>query len=101
MNDTRSLSPVLDFGTAHHHLEALHWAGFTVTIHSPKTSPNGLYLVTAYGSQGRNPERLRACAKHLPDALKDVAGQLGELRLAAYAALMLDIEIGTGAGGDL
>jgi hypothetical protein len=100
MNDTRDLSP-LDFGTAHHHLEALHWAGFTVTIHSPKTSPNCLYLVTAYGSEGRNPEMLRASAEHLPDALKDVAGQLGELRLAAYAALMLDIELGVVAGGGL
>lgn len=63
-------------------LEALHYYGFTVTIHSPKTSPDGRYMVTAYGLRDEN---LRASAEHLHDAVQAVANRLGTGRLSRYA----------------
>jgi hypothetical protein len=68
-----------------HCLGALRFHGFTVTIHSPKISPNGLISVTAYGSQGRRPEVLRAAHEHLDAAVRALAVQLGGIRLKAYA----------------
>lgn len=62
-------------------LEALHHYGFTVTIHSPKTSRAGLYDVTAYGLTG---EQYSAKAVHLTDAIQQVAAQLGAARLHRF-----------------
>ncbi|HEY9373168.1 hypothetical protein [Streptomyces sp.] len=80
---------ITDHGGVRQSMEALHFHGFTVTIHSPKTSPDGVYAVTAYGSAGRSPETLRGSHKHLDCALKAVAVQLGGLRLKAYAQHVL------------
>ena len=68
-----------------HCLGALRFHGFTVTFHSEGLSPNGLYAVTAYGSQGRRPEMLRAAHEHMDAAVRAVAAQLGGIRLKAYA----------------
>ena len=68
-------------------LEALHYYGYTVTIHSPKTSPDGRYMVTAYGLRDEN---LRASAEHLNDAVQAVVAQLGIGRLSRYARNNLD-----------
>lgn len=89
--------PLAAPGDARHCLEALHFHGFTVTIHSPKTSPNHLYAVTAYGSRGRKPEMLRGADEHLDAALKAVAVQLGGVRLKAYATRALTQQAGGAA----
>ncbi|MFG1683581.1 hypothetical protein ACGFNP_25655 [Nonomuraea sp. NPDC049269] len=68
-----------------HCLEALRFHGFTVTFHAEGLSPNGLYAVTAYGSQGRRPEMLRAAHEDMGGAIRAVAEQLGGIRLKAYA----------------
>jgi hypothetical protein len=77
--------PEVEHADFRHCLGALRFHGFTVTFHSPKISPDGLIAVTAYGSQGRNPETLRAAHEHVDAAVRAVAAQLGGLRLKAYA----------------
>jgi hypothetical protein len=75
-------APVLvDYDQTRIALEALHHYGFTVTIHSPKTSPDGKYMVTAYGIRDEN---LRASAPHLTDAIQQVAARLGTDRLSRF-----------------
>ncbi|MFI6510030.1 hypothetical protein ACIBCT_20695 [Streptosporangium sp. NPDC050855] len=69
-----------------YYLEALHHHGFTVTIQSPKTSPSGRYMVSAYGFDGEEPEAFRETDLHLHDVIKAVADRLGVERLAAYGA---------------
>lgn len=77
-----------------HWMAALHYHGFTVTLHSPDTSPNGLYAVTAYGVKGRWQEMLRGTDEHLDDAMRKVAEQLGGIRLKAYAKHVLAAQAG-------
>lgn len=80
---------IIDHGQTRHYLEALHFNGFSVTIHSPRTSHNGLYCVTAYGSEGKRPEMLRGSNRYLHDALKAAAYKLGGERLKAYASYVV------------
>jgi hypothetical protein len=75
-------------------LEALHHYGFTITIHSPLTSPDSRYMVTAYGLRD---ETLRASAEHLNDAVQAVARKLGTGRLSRYARNNLDALLLTGS----
>lgn len=75
-------APVLvDYDQTRIALEALHHYGFTVTIHSPRTSRAGLYDVTAYGLRD---EKYSGKAVHLTDAIQQVAAQLGTDRLARF-----------------
>lgn len=82
----------IKFGQARDFLEALHFYGYTVTIHSPKTSPNGLYAVSAYGVIRKRQVILRASAERLETALRDAALQLGRPRLRAYVRQVLEAE---------
>ena len=78
-------------------LDALRFHGFTVALHSEGLSPNGLYAVTAYGSQGRRPEMLRAAHEHMDGAIRALAVQLGGIRLKAYAKHVLAKQAGVRA----
>src|SRR5690606_24707014 len=75
------MSDLPDYDQTRLSLEALHHYGYTVTIHSPKTSPDGKYMVTAYGIRDEN---LRASAPHLTDAIPQVAARLGTARLHRF-----------------
>ncbi|MFI7644266.1 hypothetical protein [Nonomuraea sp. NPDC049400] len=91
MTASRSLiAHALRHGDTPFFLNALHWHGYSVTIHSPKTSSNGLYLVSAYQHVGKRLVTLRGSNEHLHDAIKAVAEQLGRTRLRAYAHRVLD-----------
>lgn len=81
---TQPVAPVAGHPPTSHYLEALHHYGFTVTIHSPRTSPDALYMVSAYGYDGEEPEAFRESAVHLHDAIKAVAWRLGRARLGLY-----------------
>jgi hypothetical protein len=79
------------YGQALHYLEALHFHDFTVTIHSPRTSHNGLYCVTAYGNYGTRVMTWRGSNASLDKAIRQVGRKLGEERLKAYAIHSFDI----------
>lgn len=81
-------------GQTRDYLEALHFHGFTVTIHSPRTSANGLYSVTAYGDHGDPPRMLRASGVHLDAAIREAAAQLGRPKLRAFARHLLAEQLG-------
>lgn len=90
---TQIVRHLADYGQTRHQLEALHWHGFTVTIHSPRTSHNGLYCVTAYGSEGKRPETFKGARAHLDEAIRDAAMQLGGRRLKAFATYTVDVSL--------
>jgi len=93
MTKTSQTPALMDHGQARHHLEALHFHGFTVTIHSPKTSPDRrLYCVTAYGSSGQRTEMLTGRGLHLDAAVRAAALKLGAARLDAYVAHLAEQE---------
>jgi len=75
------MSDLPDYDQTRLSLEALHHYGFTVTIHSPRTSRAGLYDVTAYGLRD---EKYSGKAIHLTDAIQQVAAQLGADRLSRF-----------------
>jgi hypothetical protein len=85
MTVTVSETKTADLGDTTFYLEALHWHGYTVTIHSPKTSRNGLYSVSAYQHAGKRLVALRGHKSRLHDAIVAAAVRLGEDRLMEYA----------------
>lgn len=87
------MTPPVDYDQIRTALEALHHYDFSVTIHSPKTSPDGRFLVTAYGLKG---ERLRASHSRLGHAIQAVARQLGPGRLSRYGRDALSLTAAEG-----
>jgi hypothetical protein len=85
----------VDYDKTRTALEALHHYGFSVTIHSPLTSPDARYMVTAYGLRD---ETLRASHARLGYAIQAVARQLGAGRLSRYGRDALSL---TREGGAL
>lgn len=85
---------LFEFEQAMHYLEALHFHGFSVTIHSPKTSPNGLYCVTAYGHKGRRVLAYRGAHARLDQAIRKVGRKLSERQLQEYAIHVADVGLG-------
>ncbi|TDD54535.1 hypothetical protein E1286_04920 [Nonomuraea terrae] len=87
---TRIRDELFDCEQAIHYLAALHFNGFTVTIHSPKTSPDGLYCVTAYGHKGKRNMVFRGSHARLHMAIRQAGRKLGKDRLQAYMLHSLD-----------
>lgn len=85
MTTVSEVPAVVSDRSTRYYLEALHFHGFTVTIQSPKTSPSGRYMVSAYGFDGEEPEAFRETHLHLHDVIKKVASRLGVDRLSAYS----------------
>ncbi|MGS2645951.1 hypothetical protein [Streptosporangium sp. G12] len=83
---TQEAPAVVSDRSTRYYLEALHFHGFTVTIQSPRTSPSGRYMVSAYGFDGEEPEAFRETHLHLHDTIKTVAAKLGVDRLSVYGA---------------
>jgi hypothetical protein len=90
----RLVDQLFEFEQAMHYLEALHFHGFTVTIHSPKTSPNGLFCVTAYGHKGRRNLVYRGAHARLDKAIRQAGRKLSEGQLQEYAIHVADVGLG-------
>jgi hypothetical protein len=81
---THTVGDAVEHASTSDYLEALHHFQYSVTIQSPRTSPNGLFMVSAYGFEGGEPEMFRESRPHLHDAIKAVAFKLGAGRLSVY-----------------
>jgi hypothetical protein len=81
---TQTVGDAVRYASTREYLEALHHFEYLVTIQSPKTSPNGKYMVCAYGPGGAGPEMIRVSHTHLHDAIQGAALHLYGHRLTAF-----------------
>ncbi|TMR11068.1 hypothetical protein ETD86_37120 [Nonomuraea turkmeniaca] len=70
--------------TARYYLDLLHYFGFSLTIHTPRTSSSGEYVVRGSRGFGAEMEIVRGHGPRLFGAILRAAVQMGGMRLEMY-----------------